>query len=30
MWIAAVEAGQPIARDNIAASNRRARETAHA
>jgi nicotinamidase-related amidase len=29
-WIAAVDAGQPIARDNIAASNRRAREAAHA
>ena len=28
-WIAAVQAGQPIARDNIAASNRRAREAAH-
>ena len=29
-WVAAVNAGQPIARDNIAASNRRAREAAHA
>ena len=29
-WIAAVSAGQPIARDNIAASNRRARKAAHA
>jgi len=29
-WIAAVNAGQPIARDNIAASNRRARDTAQA
>jgi len=29
-WIAAVGSGQPIARDNIAASNRRAREAAHA
>ena len=29
-WIAAVDAGQPIARDNIAASNRRVREAAHA
>ena len=29
-WIAAVGAGQPIARDNIGASNRRAREAAHA
>ena len=29
-WIAAVAAGHPIARDNIAASNRRAREAAQA
>jgi nicotinamidase-related amidase len=29
-WIAAVDGGQPIARDSIASSNRRAREAAHA
>lgn len=29
-WIAAVDGGHPIARDSIAASNRRAREAAHA